>query len=221
MGAVRAYTGIQADFFVVLDYASIESLFDIMGDLEFDVPQDMLHQPRPYDYFDLDAAQRAALRPEINLRRGRQMLNGGQVVQLLRFRNYGGGYRNEEISRINMHINVMREVFRQKLVLENLEIARDIYDAVIRSIVATNMGLDDFENHAHLIFGLGEYEFRIIEYPGMRRYENGVEFFIPLPNRSEAVEIFRDFRREPTPFRPAPESEPESGTGTGTETEER
>lgn len=191
---VWAWTGLRPDFYWVLNYESIEALFDILGEIEFDVPQNMFHRPRPYDYYELNAQDRASLEPEIDLRRGLQMLNGGQVMQLLRFKGYGGGYVNEETSRANLHRHFIREVIRQKITLENFSIARELYDAVVESIVETNMGLEDFENHVHLLFGIPEFEFLEVEYPGQRRYENGVEFFIP--EHSTAVRfIYREYRR--------------------------
>ena len=194
ISTVRAYTGITPDFFIVLDYAGIEALFDILGDIEFNVPHDMFHLPKPYDYYELDEEERAALEPEIDLRAGLQFLNGGQVVQLLRFRNYGGGHAREEAVRSNMHQNFIIEFTRQKFTLENFARADGIYEVIVESIVETDMRLEDFVNHIYLIFGLLEYEFREIAYPGRHVYENGVEFFIP--DRFYAIGLYMEYRRE-------------------------
>jgi len=43
--AVRSYTGMQADYYCVLDYESIEKVFEILGDVEFDIPEKMFYDP--------------------------------------------------------------------------------------------------------------------------------------------------------------------------------
>ena len=235
VNSVWAYTGLRPDFFVVLDYGSIEAIFDELGDIEFDVPVDMLHFPIPHDYNELrrllELGELSELRelereeqgelesllrflsitmdelndeefvdellaPEIELESGVQMLNGEQIVQMLRFRSFGGGYRNEETARANLHISVLQEVIRQKFTIENIGRAASIYNEVIGSIVETNMRAVDFGNFINTILGFWAYEFTEIIYPGRRDYENGVEFF--LPNRPAALELFREHRRMPT-----------------------
>jgi len=235
INAVWAYTGLRPDFFVVLDYGSIETIFNVLGDIEFDVPVDMFHMPQPHDYHELrhllalnernqldelnereeaeleallrllaisidefndDEFLAGLLRPEIDLRRGVQMLNGGQIVQLLRFRNFGGGYRHEETARANLHISFLQAVIRQKFTTENFGVAESIYNAVIGSIVETNMRAADFGNFLNTIFRFSEYEFTEIIYPGHIDYQHGVEFFIP--NRRAALELYREHRRMPT-----------------------
>jgi len=215
VNTVWALTGIRPDFYCVLDYGSVERIVDAFGGIEFDVPHDMLYIPRPHNYFELGPVERGQLAPEINLRRGRQTLDGRQAMQLLRFRNYGGGHASEEAARANMQKSFIREVIRQKFTRENiednLEIARELYEAVIGRIVATNMRLGDFLNYAVSIFGFWEYEPLVIEYPGRRISENGVEFFVP--SHADAVrDFFWEHRRPPTPVTPG---EAEGGEMTG------
>ena len=192
--AVRANTGVQPDFFCVIDYGSIIALFDILGRIYYNVPVHMHHVPRPYNYFELSREQRAALVPEISLQAGMQRLDGAQVVQLLRFRGYGGSHIEDEVHREERHRSFLHEFISQKLTFENLSRAREIYDAVIGGVVATNMTSEDFEKFAGLIFGFArDFEFSEVIYPGTRSYIDGVYFF--LPNHAAAMDAFSSFRR--------------------------
>jgi len=190
---VHSYTGVRPDFYVVIDYGSIITLFDILGRVDYVVPMNMHHSPRPYDYHELDEEDMARLRPEVDLRGGEQRLDGEQIVQLLRFRGYGGNYINEEMSREDTHRSFIQEVVRQKFTFENLGRAQEIYEAVIDCIVETDMTAEDFENFTGLIFSFSEFDFRELEYPGTRSYDYGVHWFDPT--RSGAIRFFSDFGR--------------------------
>jgi LCP family protein required for cell wall assembly len=180
MRVVRSYTGIRPDFYCVLDYSSIAAVFDILGEVQYTVPINMYHSPNPPVV-------------EINLHAGAQMINGEKAVQLLRFKGYGSGYNHEETGRINTHRGFLYEVIKQKLTLENLSRTQEIYDAVIASIVDTNMDSRDFANYAHLIFGFSDYEFNEISYLGTRELQNGVDFFLPM--LGSAMRDFKPYRR--------------------------
>jgi len=191
--AVRSYTGIQPDFYCVLDYASIISLFDVLGRVDYNVPVNMHHLPQPYNYDELDEEEIKALRPEIDLRAGDHRLDGEQIVQLLRFRGYGSSYLSEETGREDRHKSFVQEVVRQKFTFENLGRAHEIYEAVIECIVETNMTEEDFENYANLIFGFSEFEAKEIIYPGNRSYIDGVYWFVP--NYRGAIGFYREYRK--------------------------
>ena len=42
---VFSYTGLKVDYYCVLNYESVEKIFDILGDVEFNVPGDMFYDP--------------------------------------------------------------------------------------------------------------------------------------------------------------------------------
>jgi LCP family protein required for cell wall assembly len=190
---VRSHTGIQPDFYCVLDYGSIISLFDILGRIDYNVPANMYYLPRPYNYDSLSAEEKAELKPEIDLRAGFQRLDGEQILQLLRFRGYGNNYLLEETGRENTHKSFIQEVIRQQLTFENLSRAHEIYEAVINCIAETNMTAEDFRNYTNLIFGFSEFEFKSVEYPGTRSFLDGVYWFTPI--HSDAMRAYRDYRR--------------------------
>ncbi|MCL2099730.1 MAG: LCP family protein [Oscillospiraceae bacterium] len=192
---VRAYTGIMPDFYCVVDYDGIIALFDVLGRIDYNVPMNMYYMPEPYNFHILSDEEKEELEPEIDLRAGMSRLDGEEVVQLLRFRGYGGSeynYLQEETSREAEHKNFLQEVVRQKLTFENLGRAREIYDAITESIVETNMQLEDFGNFTSLIFGFSDFEPLTIEYPGSRSFQDGVYFFVP--NHPGAIRFYAEYR---------------------------
>jgi hypothetical protein len=95
--AVQSYTGVQPHFYCVMDYESIAALIDVLGEVDYTVPEDMYYLPLPYDYDEENPDDyEEELEPEIDLKRGRQMLDGEKAVQLLRYRSYGGTYTADE-----------------------------------------------------------------------------------------------------------------------------
>lgn len=209
---VKSYTGVQPDFYCVLDYAGIEELFNVLGEIEYNVPMKMYYMPEPYAYDDEGKAIKGYAaasgktvksgeskeedaeeqKPEIDLKKGMQMIDGEKAVQLLRFRNYGDNYLTEEAGRIELHKDFIKELIRQKFTLENLGRAQEIYNAVAECIIETNVQKEDFQNYTNLLFGFSEFELKLLEYPGDRQYQNGIEFFIP--NYEGAIRFYSEYR---------------------------
>ena len=104
---IRSYTGLQADYYCVLDYESIEIIFEALGDVEFDVPMDMFYDPFMHtdepttdeDYVETTATTRNPSDEEeeeettkdyerISLASGTQEINGEMAVQIMRYGKY-------------------------------------------------------------------------------------------------------------------------------------
>ena len=216
---VKAYTGIEADYLCVLDYQSIQKVFDVLGDVEFNIPMNMSYKPIPYYYdpstTEADTTEPVTTKPAptkkpenesteettidyenetINLKSGKQMINGEMAVQLLRFADYSNGNSD----RIITQIDFIKEFLRQKITFENFDKADEIYTKIKESIVYTNMDEKDFDIYKETIFKISEFTLLPpVEYPGVPRTENGVQFFLPANPLSSAINRYMDFRKEP------------------------
>lgn len=124
--AVRNKLSIPITYYARINLSAVENLIDCVGNLEIDVPLDM-----SYD----DPASKL----HINLKKGRQSLDGKQVCNLLRFRrsNDGGGYTDGDMTRMEIGQQVIKEFIVQKLTKENLDKAPDIYKILSQNL-ATN-----------------------------------------------------------------------------------
>ena len=84
--AVKDLLGIDLDYYVRVDYKIVKEYVDLIGCVEVDVPQDMHYEDPTADpplYIDL--------------KKGKQVLDGDKSLQFLRFRK---GYKDQDIGRI-------------------------------------------------------------------------------------------------------------------------
>lgn len=106
MGQVRSILGFSPDAYVLVDMNVLSEAVDLLGGLDFNVPQDMQY---------MDLAQDLI----IDLRAGLQHLTGDQVMQLLRFRS---GYANADIGRTEVQREFLKEALKQWFKPSNLKI---------------------------------------------------------------------------------------------------
>lgn len=103
---VSQLTGIRPDKVIVVNYDTIRTVVDMLGGVEIDVPRDMKYRDRRGDL-------------DINLKKGRQLLDGEQVVGFLRYRHDSDFFRGE---RQQLFLDALRRRIAQKrLTLADLD----------------------------------------------------------------------------------------------------
>jgi len=103
---VSQLTGIHPDKVVVVNYDTIRTVVDLLGGVEIDVPRNMKYRDRRGDL-------------EIDLKKGRQLLDGEQVVGFLRYRHDSDFFRGE---RQQLFLDALRRrVAQKKLTLGDLD----------------------------------------------------------------------------------------------------
>ncbi|MCL2813562.1 MAG: LCP family protein [Oscillospiraceae bacterium] len=209
--AVHAYTGLEADYCFVLDYDSVEMIIDSLGAMEYAINEDMYYKPVPYDVTTTEATtteksendenteetQETTNRNIINIKKseqttneqGKAVINGAAAIQILRYKNY----KNEEYSRNSVQINFVREFVRQKMTLENLTRADELYEKIKEAVVASDMDKEVFKFYTNTLFSLSDFEVAIEPYPGSVKIENGTAFFDPI--LKSAIERYKKYRK--------------------------
>lgn len=96
MDRVKTLIGFRPDFYAKVELSMFVELVDLIGGVEFDVPQDM-----DYDdpYQDL----------HIHLKKGVQTLDGEQAMGLVRFRRYSEG----DIKRVEVQQNFIKALIKE------------------------------------------------------------------------------------------------------------
>ena len=94
---VSEIIGFEPDGYAVVDLSVFEQLVDLMGGITFDVPVDM-HYSDPTQGLNID------------LQAGTQRLNGGQAMQVARFRS---GYATADLGRIEVQRSLVSAALRQ------------------------------------------------------------------------------------------------------------
>lgn len=99
---IQKLVGFKPDFYVKVDLSMFVQLVDLVGGVEFDVPQDM-----NYD----DSWQNL----HIHLKKGVQVLDGEKAMQLVRFRRYSEG----DIKRVEVQQNFMKALIKECLSIQH------------------------------------------------------------------------------------------------------
>jgi len=134
LNAVREAFHIPISYYARIDLHAVEEMIDQVGGLELEVPMDMVYEDPYQDLY-------------INLKRGRQQLNGRQVSQLLRYRS---GYADGEFSRMAMHQTVLEALISQKIMAGKTFDFAEIYELLSRRIV-TNYPLQTLlQDYRHI-----------------------------------------------------------------------
>jgi polyisoprenyl-teichoic acid--peptidoglycan teichoic acid transferase len=117
--------GVGIDRYVILNVQGVEALVDALGGVMVTVPKDMKYQDDSQHLY-------------INLKAGRQRLNGSQALQLLRFRydEYG------DIGRIQRQQMVMRALMEQALNPATITRLPQIL-SVVQSHLDTNLTVEE------------------------------------------------------------------------------
>lgn len=101
-GRIQKLVGFKPDFYVKVDLSMFVELVDLIGGVEFEVPQDMNYDD-PYQ--DL----------HIHLKKGIQTLDGEHAMQLVRFRRYSEG----DIKRVEVQQNFMKALIKECLSIQH------------------------------------------------------------------------------------------------------
>lgn len=123
--AVKELTGLKINYYVQFGVGTFAELVDLLGGVEFDVPQNM-----NYD----DDVQGL----HIHLQKGMQTLNGKQAEDLVRFR----GYPQADLKRVEVQQNLLKALLEQKLSAEYITDIPHIYSSV-KDNIKCNMSLKD------------------------------------------------------------------------------
>lgn len=131
--AVENITGINIDYYVIVNTKALVKIVDAIGGVEFDVPINM-----NYD----DSSQKL----HIHLKSGKQILNGKQSEQLLRFRHNNNGttysqeYGDNDEGRMRTQRAFIKEAAKQVISWNNVSKIEEIVKSLFEN-VETNMPL--------------------------------------------------------------------------------
>ena len=101
---IQKLVGFKPDFYVKVDLSMFVKLVDLVGGVEFDVPQDM-------DYDDPTPGQDL----HIHLKKGVQVLDGEHAMELVRFRRYSEG----DIKRVEVQQAFMKALIKECLSIQH------------------------------------------------------------------------------------------------------
>ena len=114
---IKTLVGFTPDFYVKVDLSMFVELVDLIGGVEFDVPQDMNYDD-PYQ--DL----------HIHLKKGVQVLDGEKAMEMVRFRRYSEG----DIKRVEMQQNFMKALIKECLSIKHWGKIKSYIDLAMENV---------------------------------------------------------------------------------------
>ena len=179
LNAVNDLTGLDLQYYVVVDTEALIALVDEIGGVEFNVPIDM-----DYD----DSSQDL----HIHLKAGQQLLNGEQAENLVRFRHnnngtsYPSSYGDNDIGRMRTQREFITQVAKQTIQLKNIGKIGNIVDIAYK-YVETNVTLSVIKDYIPYAIEFNTENIQTGTLPGTNQKINGLWFL--KANKTEAKEL--------------------------------
>lgn len=155
--AVKHELSVPVNYYAQINLTAMEKIVDELGGVEFDVPMDMNYDD-PYQNL------------HIELKKGKQTLDGKSACNLLQFRR---GYTEGDIARIQIGQQFAKEFIRQKCTAENIDKMPQIYKFVLDNI-KTNYPINNPKQLKNLAGSISGCEISFNTIPGKNETYAGV-----------------------------------------------
>lgn len=188
--AVNKITGLNIEYYVLIDTKALVELVDTIGGVEFNVPMDMKYDDNKQDL-------------HIDLKEGWQKLNGDQVEQLVRFRHNANGstysyeYGMEDFGRMKTQREVIKAIAKQTVQFKNVKEVGKLVD-IVEKYVQTNMDLQILKDYIPYAVNMNTDNIKAEQLPGEPKYINGISFFLHDEEETKIMvdELFNGITKE-------------------------
>lgn len=166
---------VQIDRYVRVNVMGVEKLVDTLGGVTVDVPKDMKYKDDSQHLY-------------IDLKQGRQHLNGDQTLQLLRFRQDGQG----DIGRIERQHMVMGALMEQTLNPVTLARFPQILN-VVESHIDTNLSVEELLALAGFAVKADQEDVDMLTLPGWANNTGRHDISYWLPDHQRIQEMIQQY----------------------------
>jgi len=174
---VEEVTSVPVDNYILLETGVVEKMVDAVGGITYDVPFDM-----KYD----DNSQNL----HINILKGKQTLDGENVVKFLRFRkNNDKTIQWGDIQRIGLQQDFIKEAVNQVVTPDIIPKLPELIKLGI-SLVKTDISYAEMFKYASDVITFNMDNLRIETLPGEAGYVDGLSYYIP--NTKEIIPLVND-----------------------------
>ncbi len=176
---VSDITGVDIDYYVLIDTDAVIDIVDAIGGVTFNVPIDM-----DYDDFNQDL--------HIHLKAGEQLIDGDKAEQLLRFRHNSDGtsypveYGDNDLGRMRTQREFIEETLKQLIKFENVTKVLNIMDIVFNNI-KTDLTMAEAKYYIPYIFKFNMANIETDTLPGTSEKCNDI--WIYVPNKKETKNV--------------------------------
>lgn len=176
---VRNLTGIDVRYYVMVDTEALKVLVDEIGGVEFDVPIDMKYDDNKQGL-------------HINLKAGKQLLDGDKAEQVVRFRHnnngttYPSSYGTEDVGRMRTQRAFLTALAKQTLVPANLGKIPQFLE-IAKEYVKTNLDFNAIKDYVPYAVNFNVDNLKTDKLPGVSDKANGYWFY--FVDEEEAQEV--------------------------------
>ena len=180
--AVEELTGIDIDYYAVINNDLLIQMVDVIGGVEFDVPIDMDYDDPTQDL-------------HIHLSKGVQLIDGEKAEQLLRFRHNNDGssypyeYGDNDYGRMRTQREFMKATMSEAIQTKNILKFKKILNTVIDNL-ETDMVIEDILPYAPYTLDLDFNSIRMEQLPGESELCNKV--WVYIHNKTKTKELVND-----------------------------
>ncbi|MDQ0507676.1 Putative transcriptional regulator yvhJ [Aedoeadaptatus ivorii] len=160
---VNENLGLNIPYYIVVDYAFVKDVVDIVGGIDVDVPMDM-------DYEDPSADPPLY----IHLKQGMQTLNGDEALQFVRFRK---GYKNADLDRVKAQQAFISSLVNKVKSPGGLLHAPSLFVSYMDH-TTSNMPLSKVSRMGLTLISIGEENLTTNTLPGTPKTIDGISYFI-------------------------------------------
>lgn len=176
---VNELTGLELEYYIVVETDALIELVDTIGGVKFDVPIDMNYDD-PADNLHID------------LEAGEQLIDGDKAEQLLRFRHNNNGtsypveYGDNDYGRMRTQREFIQAALSQTLQVSNITKIGNLIKIVQENVI-TNMEYDTIKDYIPYVIDFNTESLQTAALPGVSEKCNGVWIF--LHNKVQSEEI--------------------------------
>jgi len=176
---VRNITGINVQYYIMVDTKALKVLVDEIGGVTFNVPINMKYDDKKQNL-------------HINLKAGEQLLDGDKAEQVVRFRHNNNGttypveYGTEDIGRMRTQREFLKALAKQTLVPKNITKIPEFID-IAKEYVRTNLDFDAIKDYIPYAIEFNMNNLKSEKLPGVSEVANGI--WIYSINKEEAEEV--------------------------------
>lgn len=178
LAAVNKVTGLNLEYYVLVDTEALKALVDAIGGVYFDVPIDMKYTDKKQGLY-------------IDLKSGYQLLDGDKAEQVVRFRHnqdgtsYSYEYGNNDTGRMKTQRNFLKAVIKQTLTPSNIVNIGKFID-IAQTYVKTNIPMDVIKKYIAPAVNFSVDSLETGTLPGVNEKCNGVWIFVANKTKTQA-----------------------------------
>lgn len=161
MDTVSKLLGIPIHYYVELSFKGMENIIDIIGGVEINVARDMYYPDSTQDLY-------------INIKKGKQILNGKDSVDFVRYRS---GYIDQDLGRIQAQQYFIKEFIKTITSPKMIPKAFNILQAMSQ-YVKTNMDEKEIAYYALKLKDLKMNNIKMYTLPGEALYINKISYYV-------------------------------------------